>query len=333
MTYRILWPMMRWDDDRSIELEAVGPQVEAEFAGEFASVTDEQWKNCDALVSYVDIPAEHRAKLENCKIFVTPKVGFDNIDLTAWGELGIPVSNVPDYGTMEVADHAIALMLTLMKGTALHTERLRQDPNGNWKPTLNPFGKRLSACTFGVVGLGRIGTAAALRAKAFGMNVVFYDPHVANGVDLAVGVTRIRSLSDLFEQCDVISVHAPLSDGTRNLIDAEILSHARGLVFVNTARGEVVCLNALHEAIKSGHVLAAGLDVLPIEPPENDHPLMLAFAQDEEWIRHRLVITSHSAFFTPESMRDMRAKGAEVAARCVRDGSAENVVNEQFLRS
>ncbi len=334
MTYRILWPVMRWPDDRSIELDALGEGCQAEFTSDFAEVTDEQWKSCDAIVSYVDVPPEHRAKLENCKIFVTPKVGFDNIDLEAWGQLGIPVSNVPDYGTMEVADHAMALMLTLMKGTAIHTERLREDPKGNWLPTLSPFGKRLSTCTFGTVGLGRIGTAAALRAKAFGMNVQFYDPYLPNGADLAVGVTRLRSLPELFATSDIISVHVPLSDSTRNLINADILSHSKeGLVFVNTARGEVVDLDALYEAMKSDKVRAAGLDVLPVEPPDPAHPLLAAFAANEEWIQNRLVLTSHSAFFTPESVHDMRAKGAEVAARCLREGNAENVVNGDFLRS
>ena len=333
MTHRILWPMMRWPDDRTIEVDAAGPGVQTEFADDLDAVTDEQWAHCEALVSYVDIPPEQRAKLQNCKIFVTPKVGFDNIDLEAWGALGIPVSNVPDYGTMEVADHAMALMLTLMKGTAIHTERLRQDPRGNWTPTLNPFGKRLSTCVFGTVGIGRIGTAAALRAKAFGMDVRFYDPYVPNGLDLSLGVSRVRSLQDLFAHADVVSIHAPLTDETRNLIDGTVLGSARpGLVFVNTARGEVVDLDALYDAMKSDRVRAAGLDVLPQEPPDPDHPLLRAFAADEEWIRHRLVLTSHSAFFTPESARDMRAKGAEVAARYVRDGVLENVVNASHLR-
>lgn len=104
---------------------------------------------------------------------MTSKVGYENIDLQAWGEIGIPVCNVPHYGTREVADHAIALMLTFMKSIAFHTNALQEDPVKNWRNMLNPFGKRLSACTFGVVGLGRIGTATAIRAKAFGMDVGF----------------------------------------------------------------------------------------------------------------------------------------------------------------
>ena len=174
-------------------------------------------------------------------------VGFDNVDVARWGRHGIPVCNTPDYGTLEVADHAIAMMLTLMKGTAYHDERLREDPKNNWIPALSPFGKRLSICTFGIVGLGRIGTAAALRAKAFGMNVVFYDPYKPNGSDLALGIRRADSLAELFAQSDVVSVHAPANDETRGLIGREALAAAKtGLMLVNTARGAIVDVDALH---------------------------------------------------------------------------------------
>ncbi len=333
MSLRVLWPTMRWPDDRRIETEALGAGVTAEFVERFEQVTDEQWRNCDGIVSYVDVPIEHRAKLAKCRILVTPSVGFDKFDLAAWGELGIPICNVPDYGTMEVADHAIALMLTLMKSIEFHTSALRADPRGNWRPALNPYGRRLSACTFGIVGIGRIGTAAALRAKAFGMDVVFYDPYVSNGVDLALGVRRVHSLEDLMRQSDVVSVHTPLSDETRKLVGARAFAAAKpGLVLVNTARGEVVDLDALHDAMRRDVVKAAGLDVLPMEPADPQHPLIAAFAANEPWIAHRLVLTPHSAFFTPESVFDMRAKGAAVAATYLRDGRLQNCVNAAYLR-
>jgi len=332
MTLRVLWPTMRWPDDRRIESEAIGTGVRAEFVDRYENVTEDQWRNCDGVVSGIDVPSQYRAKLEKCRIFVKPAVGFDNIDLKAWGELGIPVCNVPDYGTMEVADHAIALMLTLMKGIEFHTAELRANPRGNWRPALNPYGRRLSACTFGVVGIGRIGTAAALRAKAFGMDVVFYDPYVSNGVDLALGVRRVHSLEDLMQQSDVVSVHVPLSDQTRKLVGANAFAAAKpGLILVNTARGEVVDLDALYRAMRDDKVQAAGLDVLPVEPADPDHPLIKAFSANEDWIAHRLVLTPHSAFFTPESVFDMRAKAAEVAVTFLRDGRMQNCVNGQFL--
>jgi phosphoglycerate dehydrogenase-like enzyme len=333
MTQTILWPAMRWPDDWQIETNAVGAGMRAEFVDRIDNVTDEQWRNCHGIVSVLEIPPQHRAKLANCRILVTPSVGFNLLDLRAWGELGIPICNVPDYGTMEVADHAIALMLTLMKGIEFHTAQLRADPRGNWRPALNPYGRRLSVCTFGVVGIGRIGTAAALRAKAFGMAVAFYDPYVSNGVDLALGIRRVNSLEELMRQSDVVSIHAPLADDTHKLIDAAAFAAAKpGIIVVNTARGPIIDLDALYDALRSGVVKAAGLDVLPDEPANTEHPLIRAFVDNESWLAHRLVLTPHSAFFTPESAFDMRAKAAQVAATYLREGRLQNCVNGQYLR-
>lgn len=334
MTYKVLWPAMRWPDDRHIERESVEPRGEAVFCERFAEVADEQWAEADALVTVLDVPPEYRDRLERCRILVTPKVGFDNIDLAGWGELGVPVCNIPDYGTQEVADHALALMLSLMKSITFHTRELKQDPRGRWRPALNPFGKRLSVSTFGVVGLGRIGTAATLRAKAFGMDVLVYDPYISNGSELALGVKRVHSLEELFSRSDVVSLHLPLSAQTEKLINAEVLAASKpGLILINTARGPIVDLDALHDALRTGQVQAAGLDVLPEEPANPDHPLIRDWAAGEEWVDHRLLITPHSAFFTPESVYDMRFKGGEVAMTYLTEGRLQNCVNERFLGS
>lgn len=332
MRYRVLYPAMRWPDDREIEIASMGDLGQAEFCDALDEVTEEQWASCDAIVSVLDIPEAYRAQMGNCKIFVSPKVGFDNIDVASWGQIGVPVCNVPDYGTLEVADHAIALMLALMKGITFHTRELKKDPKGLWRPALNPFGRRLSASVFGIVGLGRIGTATALRAKAFGMDVVFYDPYVSNGSDLAIGVRRVHSLTELFGISDVVSLHLPLSPETERLIGAEVFAASKtGLILINTARGPIVDLDALHDALKAEQIRAVGLDVLPEEPADPEHPLIKAWAADEDWIDHRLLITPHSAFFTPESVYDMRFKGGEVALTYLSEGRLQNCVNEFFL--
>jgi len=334
VTYKVLWPAMRWPEDRHIERDSVAPHGEAVFCERFAEVTDEQWAQADAVVTVQDVPPEYRGRLERCRILVTPKVGFDNIDLAGWGELGVPVCNIPDYGTQEVADHALALMLSLMKSITFHTRELKADPRGRWRPALNPFGKRLSVSTFGVVGLGRIGTAATLRAKAFGMDVIVYDPYISNGSELALGVKRVHSLTELFSRSYVVSLHLPLSAATEKLINAEVLAASRpGLILINTARGPIVDLDALHDALKAGQVQAAGLDVLPEEPANPDHPLIRAWSAGEEWIDHRLLLTPHSAFFTPESVYDMRFKGGEVAMTYLTEGRLQNCVNETLLAS
>jgi phosphoglycerate dehydrogenase-like enzyme len=312
-------------------LAGLGSGLDAEFVRRFTDVTDEQWANCDALVGPAP-PLEALDKLTRCRVYVKPAVGFDDVDLRAWGERGIPVCNTPDYGTREVADHAMALVLTLTKSIAFHDESLRADPRANWRPALNPYGQRLADCTFGVVGLGRIGTAAALRAKAFDMDVVFHDPYRSSGTELSLGIRRADSLSELLGQCDIVSVHAPLNEETRNLIGAEALASAKpGIIVVNTARGPIVDIDALHDAMKANIVLAAGLDVLPDEPANPAKPLIAAWLAGEPWLKHRLIVTPHSAFYTPQSMRDIRLLSARTAGRYLRNGRLENCVNEAYL--
>ncbi len=227
MSILVLWPTLRWHDNLHIETEALGAGVTPYFSKSVQEVPEEIWASADGIVGGPDLPDEIIAKMKRCRVHVRAAVGFDNIDIARWARHGIPVCNTPDYGTMEVADHAIALMLSLMKSIAFHDERLRKDPSGNWIPALNPFGKRLSVCTFGVVGLGRIGTATALRAKAFGMKVVFFDPHKPSGSELALGISRADSMSELFAQSDVVSVHAPSSEATRKLIGREAFAAAK----------------------------------------------------------------------------------------------------------
>ena len=149
MAMRILWPNLP-TQLVPVAAEAVGPGFETEFGEKFEDVTDEQWANADAVVG--GCPPQYIDKLRNCRIFVKYGVGYDDVDIERFGKLGIRVCNVPDYGTREVADHAIALMMTLAKSVAYHDSKLRADLKGNWRPAHNPFGRRLSVCTYGVVG-------------------------------------------------------------------------------------------------------------------------------------------------------------------------------------
>ncbi len=333
MSICLLWPVMRWPDNNEFERNAAGADVECVFCPDPANVTDAQWAKADGLVSIPDpLPHNEIQKLSKCRIIVTPKVGFDNYDLKKWGDFGMPVCNIPDYGTQDVADHAMGLLLSLMKGINRFDHQLRKQPQEGWEPMNHPLAKRLSVTKIGIVGLGRIGTAMTLRAKAFGMDVTFYDPYKSNGSDLALGINRVESLEALFRESDIISLHVPLTDETRDMIDGNILAQAKtGLVLINAARGEVVDIDALHDAIKSGQIAGAGLDVLPEEPCNMERPLIKAWHHEEEWIRDRVLITPHSAFYTPQSVYDMRVKGVDVAKKYLTTGRLENCVNEEFL--
>ncbi len=285
-------------------------------------------EHADAVMVYnTTLRTETISNLTNCKVIVRCAVGFDNIDVAFARTRGIPVCNVPDYGTEEVADTAIALMLALVRGNHFHNSRLqRGDGPWTYKPAA-PI-SRLRGKVFGVVGLGRIGTAAAVRAKAFGMDVVFFDPFKPNGYDKALGIRRANTLTELLRQSFVVTVHTPLNDGTRNLIDATaIAAMPRGSFLINTARGACVDATAIPAAIASGQLAGAGIDVLPVEPPPADHPLVSAWRDVNHPCHDRVILTPHSAFYSEEGVQDMRTKGAEEVRRALLGEPLRNVVN------
>jgi C-terminal binding protein len=219
----------------------------------------------------------------------------------------------------------------LRRGLLLHLEAQRADPPAPWRYIIDPLVKRSGVQTFGIVGMGRIATAVALRAKAFGFKVVFFDPNLpngANGVELGLGVHRAPTLDDLLRQTDTLSIHVPLTPETRNLIGArELALLPQGAVVVNTARGPIVDIDALGDALKSGHLSGVGIDVVPVEPPVEPVPeLMRAYRAREPWTIGRLIITPHSAFFTPQAWDDIRSKSAETMRAALLGPKPQNVI-------
>lgn len=320
--------------DISLEQEAAGPDIEIEAFNSPEEVTDDAWARADGIVTYRGTRAVMEAlpKLQKARIVVRGGVGFDGLDLKVLGERGIAVCTVPDYGTTEVADHAIALMLALRRGLDRYEQRMRQDPSGLWRYVDSPCIDRLRGRTFGVFGMGRIGLAAARRAAAFDMNVVFFDPYQPDGYELATGYKRLASAEELFETADTVSIHSPLTDETRGAINANLLGRMRDKALViNTARGPIVDLDAMYEALKAGRPAGAGLDVLPQEPADANHPLIKAYMAREEWLEGRLMVSPHAAFYSPPGLQDLRFKAVATAAQRVRDGSVRNCQNLAFL--
>jgi phosphoglycerate dehydrogenase-like enzyme len=254
-------------------------------------------------------------QLKNCRLIVRNGVGFDSVDTKAAAAAGIPVCNVPDYGTEEVADHAIALTLALYRQLfPLDVEAKRL----GWKIDTAGKMRRLRTQTFGLVGLGRIGTATALRAKAFGFRVVFFDPYAPSGTHKAVGIERVNTLDELLAISDTISVHCPLTAETRGMIGAkEIAKMKPGAFLVNTARGDIVQKAPVFAALKSGHLAGAGLDVVEAEP----------LRTAEEAATPNLIVTCHAAFCSPEGMVEMRSTSAKIARAAVLGQPVWNRVN------
>jgi D-3-phosphoglycerate dehydrogenase/C-terminal binding protein len=282
-----------------------------------------------ALMLYHTISLSERtiSQLRCCRLIVRCGVGYDNVDIAAARRRGIPVANVPDYGTEEVADSALGLTLALTRGIHLSTSRLRQ-PRADWTWTQVRPRHRLRGRGFGIVGLGRIGTAAALRAKASGMDVLFHDPYVPDGRDRALGIRRVETLAELLAQSHVVSLHCPLTPQTRHLINRQTLAQmAPGSYLVNTARGAVVDPLALLDAVTTGHLAGAALDVLEEEPPADDHPLITAWRDPGHPAYDRLILNAHSAFYSEEGLVDMRIKGSENCRRVLLGQAPRNVVN------
>jgi C-terminal binding protein len=258
-------------------------------------------------------------------------VGYDRLDRKAAAERGILVCNTPDYGTTEVADHAMAMALALRRGVLLHHDAQRRSPPAPWLPIEGELVRRASVQTFGILGLGRIGTAVALRARAFGFRVVFYDPYRPNGTEAALGIGRAATLEELLRQTDTLSVHAPLTPETRGMLGhAQLSLLKRGAVVVNTARGPILDPDALAALMREGHIAGAGLDVLPVEPPVDPVPeLLRAYRAREEWLEGRLVITPHSAYLTPEAYHDIRVKSAETMRAALLSDRPQNVIRPE----
>jgi len=229
-------------------------------------------------------------------------------------------------------DHAIALMLGLTRGLALYPDVLRADPMQGWRYDVAPLVRRHRGLTFGIVGLGRIGLATARRAAGFDMRVLFYDPYLPNGVELATGYERTRDLDKLIGASDILSIHAPLTDETRGLIGDRTLGAAKAsLIVINTARGPIIDIDALYRALRESRIAGAALDVLPVEPADAAHPLIAAWRKREAWLAGRLLLTPHAAFYSPSALEDMQRKAIEVVVAYIRHGELMNCVNRTYL--
>ena len=319
-------------------------EPEHEVLGDIASVTafdalDEselvgKIESVDAIMLYhkLLLTSKTISKLEKCKLIVRCGVGFDNVDHEYAASRGIPVANVPDYGTEEVADSALGMALTLARGIHTINSTLRAKVGPYSYTQVVPL-QRLRDKVFGIVGIGRIGTAAALRAKALGMRVLFYDPFQPDGYDKAVGCQRVRSIEELISQAHILSLHCPLTDLTRRMMNRETLSlMPRGSFLINTARGDLVDTAVIPEFLASGQLAGAGIDVLAEEPPADDHPLVAAWRDPNHAAHHRLILNPHSAFYSEQGLLDQRTKGAQACRNALTGGQLDNVVNLQALK-
>lgn len=246
------------------------------------------------------------AALPKLKTVVRYGVGVDNVDLKAASAHGVTVCNVPDYGTNEVADHGIALLLELVRKVGQANNDVQA---GIWDYARYIPVRRMSTLTVGIIGLGRIGSAFAKRAHAFGCKVIAYDIDYTHAkADSELSFVELKdSMDEVLASSDVISLHCSLNESNAHFMNAQNFAKMKqGSFFVNVSRGGLVNEADLAHAVKSGHLSAAGIDVTCTEPLDANSPLRAC---------KNIVITPHMAWYAVEAASDLKTKCAQEAVR------------------
>jgi lactate dehydrogenase-like 2-hydroxyacid dehydrogenase len=307
-----------------VELAILGDALVAELSDDVAVL----------LVWHERIDDTYVERLPALRGVVRYGVGYDTLDLACLHRRGIVACNTPDYGTEEVADTALAMILNIARGVSRYDVLCRQLRGSSWQENTLPSVRRTSDVSLGVIGAGRIGGSVILRANALRFRTSFYDPYKERGYEKLLGARRVASLEELLAESDIVSMHAPLSAETTGMVDERFLSAMKpGASLVNTARGAIVKdLEIFHEPLRSGRLNCVALDVLPHEPPLQT-PLLSAWKAREEWLDGRLVINPHTAFYSSAAFRDMREKAAFNALRILCGQEPYNVLAVQSGRN
>jgi D-3-phosphoglycerate dehydrogenase / 2-oxoglutarate reductase len=267
------------------------------------------------LVQWAPITSAVIDSLKNCKIIVRYGIGVDNVDWKAAAAKGIAVCNVPDYCINEVADHSLALALSLARQVPQTDSVVR---GGVWKITPPQAFPAFRDTIFATAGFGRIARAVLERAKPFGFKLAAYDPFVEEKVFASAGIRRLTQ-EELFQQAGIISLHLPLTPDTKHFVSREQLKKmSASSIIVNTARGGLIDTQALAEVLTKGGIAGAGLDVFEVEPLSVSHALHAA---------PNLILTSHTAWYSGGSIPILQRKAAEEIVRGLKGEPLRNVVN------
>jgi D-3-phosphoglycerate dehydrogenase len=273
------------------------------------------------LVCYAKVTADMIAQLKRCKIIARFGIGVDSVDIDAATRAGIIVTNVPEYCEDEVSDHAMALLLSLIRKIPFAN---KQTHAGTWSmPAVVPI-HRLRGSVLGLAGFGKIPRLVAAKAQAFGLQVQTYDPYVSAEATAKLGVKSV-SLSELLSTSDYISVHAPLTPETNHMFNAAAFHQMkRTALLVNTARGPLVDVEALADALDQKLIAGAALDVLPQEPPPANFRL---FGRDD------VILTPHTSFYSVESLVELQTKAAQQIALVLSGKEPRYPVNLKALQA
>jgi len=271
------------------------------------------------LTCWAQVPPPALDAATRCQIVSRYGIGLDNIPLQRATELGILVTNVPDFCLEEVSDHAMALLLAAARQIVPQAAASRA---GHWQRETGRPIPRLRGQTLGLVGYGNSAQALVPKAQGFGLQIIAYTPRLTPGL-LANGVEAVNRLDDLLGRADYISIHAPLTDETRGLLDETALRRMKpNAVLINTSRGAIIDEAALLQALTEGWIAGAALDVLMQEPPPADHPLL---------VLPNVIVTPHAAFYSEASIAELQRKAAENVVLVLQGRQPEQIVNRKVL--
>ena len=276
--------------------------------------------DADALLAtYAKITAEMIRQMRRCRIISRFGIGVDNVDIAAATAAGIVVTKVPDYCIDEVSDHAMALLLALVRKIPSANAQVHA---GRWEMQAVVPIHRLRGSVLGLVGFGRIPQLVAPKAKSFGLRVVAYDPYIPQETLSRAGVEGV-DFPQLLQISDYVSIHSPLLPETTGMFNAEVFRQMKPTAYlINTARGPIVDEAALARALDAGQLAGAALDVMPQEPPSGS-PLLG---------RNNVIITPHTSFYSEESLVDLQTKAAEEVVRVLKGQAPRNPVNPEVLQ-
>lgn len=261
----------------------------------------------------INISTKTIAKLKNCLAIIRPGVGSDNIEIEQAKTHNISVYTIPDYCIDEVADHTLALLLSYTRKIMASNKLLTQDLINNWNVNLLDNIVSLRNKVIGIIGMGYIGQAVAVRAKAFNLRVIYYDPYIKRGMDKILNCRNACSLEQLVAESMYISIHTPLTHETKYMINESLVNNFNvPKVIINSARGKIISNDVIYQGLKNGKIEAYLADVLEFEPPSLSHPLFQSLNNKEDWLENRLIITPHIAFYSQESQKEVIKRTFEI---------------------
>lgn len=327
MSFKVLVTDVRHGDIKREEkmFRCIGAEVYASLCNTEEEVI-QQGSDFDALlVSYTPIGAKVFSRLKNVKVVVKYGVGYDNIDVEVATKTGVIVCNVRHHCIEEVSTHAVGLLLAAIRRLCYFNKEVRR---GIWRENPAVFNiARIKGKSLGIVGLGNIGKRFTEKMTIFDPRILIYDPYLDRNEIEKRGYFAVDTLNQLFYESNYVSIHCSLKEETRGMISENVLSQARNLILVNTARGPIVDHQALAKAIKEGRILFYATDVMPNEPPPPDDEAQKFLLNDE-----RVIITPHCAWYSRESEEELITEAVDQVISVLTGKIPRNIVNPEVLK-